>query len=201
MAALPLDHLQQLLGVTAHVIFGAKLEAAVEVGSGLLVQALGVQVGLRRLRAATLQGVGGELVAPAQAVEDAGFAGGQAARLLQVGQAAAKVAPAGHQGCAEVEEGFDVARVERQGSLPLCQGGIDAAAGVQVAGGAQPLLCPLPLSLRRPAVRFYEMSSTSFSVSWRSKARKVWVRTLPWPLTASATFAATSSSGASDMTT
>ncbi len=182
--------IEEVRGVIGELARGVQRQARPESIRRTFVENAGVHAALGR--AAPLL-VSGELAAPAKGVPDAGVIGAQLGRALDEGQAFVETPPAGDVDHGEMFECFDVIRIERE-----CPQRQRFACGEIV--GALPEL-RLTEEFAGVLAGRQRIPSTSPSASCSVKTRNELVRTLPWPLTASATRVIVSSSGASAMTT
>jgi hypothetical protein len=183
---------QQILRIAGELAIRVEGEASAKRLGSALVQR--PRVGQRIGRTTAPDLVRGELGAPAERVPEAGIAATERDGALDQRETISVLcAPRDEQG-RQVLERFDVIGVERERAPRQGNGFRDVMRRMTLAGLREEGAC-LCLGGRQ------WMPSTSASASLSVKARNEFVRTLPWPLTASDTRVIVSSSGASAMTT
>lgn len=181
---------QQILGVANELAFRAQGEALTKRIGSTLIQRCRIEIDTG---VASFDLVGGEFVAPARRVPDAGVRGAGRDRTIDECEPLCVVAAARDEQGGEVLQRLDVLWIQFErpaGEFDTCR---------HIARGV------MPKCIREERARFLlrrqRDPSTSFSACCSSNTRNELVRTLPWLLTASATRVIVSSSGASAMMT
>lgn len=182
---------QEILCVADELALWFEREAAAEGVGRLLVQRTGVD---RRCLRTPSRLVRGELAEPPERVPQSRIIGSRVDGALDERQSFIVHASARDEQRAQVFERFDERWIEED----RLSGEIDRRLGVATLMRRERRF---KQALRFRVRRRQRMPSTSASASCSVNTRNVFVRTLPWLLTASETRVIVSSSGASAMTT
>lgn len=182
---------EEVFSVADELAFGVEVEAVTEGVGGAVVQRADVE---SWVGGAAADLVRGELVAPAGGIPDAGVIGTERDGPIDQRKSVGVVAAARDEMRREMLERLDVVGVEFERAPHEINAGRGVVCGLQALRlGEQ--------CARRVVLGGQCSPSTSASASCSVNTRKLFVRTLPWLLTASATRVIVSSSGASAVIT